>query len=258
MLIILCPSSASVPSCRHVCTCVCVCMRTCIHRAEGPGHTGFLSKLCLLAHVRAFTRCLTCPALGILRFVVGKDLILAEGSFPERFAVTRRWHTGGVCSTPEQGAWCRERWGGMEAWHCTLLSPTQHWHCRDGTGTASPHVTFQSSLRQPRAGLLLFHCPTMALPSCQHWWSYGCALSNCRTLILPNQPYQEKADRSYSSPCQDAVTQAVSQCKPPNGQSMLWFEVWDCGNFSLDEVKLPCNGTLASVFFSHPELFSSI
>lgn len=159
-------------------------MHTSIYRGEGVGQIGLLSKLCWLARTRAVTLCLSCPVLDILLVVVGKRADPGCRILPRVLCCHQAVGTGEVCSTPEQGARCRERCGGVELWHCTLLSPTQHRACRDGTGATSSHVNFHGSLRQPRAGLLLFHCPAMALPSCQRWCSYCCTVSRFRELIL--------------------------------------------------------------------------
>lgn len=90
------------------------------------GEVGFLSKLCLLACIREFTLCLTCPVLGVLVVVVGEGLVLAAGSFLECFAVTRQLGQVRFAApqSMEHGAKSDVVAWSCDATHCFLLLST--------------------------------------------------------------------------------------------------------------------------------------
>lgn len=87
----------------------------CTRRGEGVGQIGFLNKLWLLPHTRAFTLSVTCPLLAILLVVVGKDLILAAGSSLECFVVTRSLGPVRVAALQSKGHGAESN---VVAWSC--------------------------------------------------------------------------------------------------------------------------------------------
>lgn len=161
--------------------------------------------------------------------------------------------TSEVGSTPEQGAWCREQCGAMELWHCCLLLSTELVEM----GQVQPPHTWASTAAYTD---LWQDCCSSTVPPWPNlvpalvlilWRCESLQGVDSAKLTLPKEDEQFQIDPTLLLARMQLLKPWASWSHQTDNQRS-GLEVWDHGNFSLHEVRLPWNGILA--LFSFPTL----